>query len=83
MNEKNLSKKVYENIINLKTDEISKPIILQSTMLILRKMGERVLEKDIEKIKKSIINIEKKKKLNMFSNSHYSNLERTTQINFL
>ena len=52
-------------------------------MLILRKMGERVLEKDIEKIKKSIINIEKKKKLNMFSNSHYSNLERTTQINFL
>lgn len=83
VNEKNLSKKVYENIINLKTDEISKPIILQSTMLILRKMGERVLEKDIEKIKKSIINIEKKKKLNMFSNSHYSNLERTTQINFL
>ena len=46
-------------------------------------MGERVFDKDIEKIKNNIIEIEKNKKLKMFSNSHYSNLERTIQINFL
>jgi len=83
ISEKNLSRKIYENIKNLETNEVSKPIILESTMLILRKMGERVLDKDIEKIKNDIILIEKNKKLKMFSNSHYSNLERTTQINFL
>ncbi len=83
ISEKNLSRKIYENIKNLETNEVSKPIILESTMLIVRKMGERVLDKDIEKIKNDIILIEKNKKLKMFSNSHYSNLERTTQINFL
>ena len=46
-------------------------------------MGEKVYEKNIEKVKDNIIKIEKQKKLKMFSNSHYSNLERVTQINFL
>ena len=46
-------------------------------------MGEKVYEKNIEKVKNNIVRIEKDKKLKMFSNSHYSNLERITQINFL
>ena len=46
-------------------------------------MGEKVYEKDVEKVKDNILNAEKDKKLKMFSNSHYSNLERITQINFL
>ena len=46
-------------------------------------MGEKVYEKDVKKLKDNIIKIEKEKKLKMFSNSHYSNLERVTQINFL
>ena len=45
-------------------------------------MGEKVLRKYVKKLKNSIIKL-KKKKIKMFSNSHYSNLERVTQINFL
>ena len=46
-------------------------------------MGEKVYETSIQKIKDNIVEMEKQKKLQMFSNSHFSNLERTTQINFL
>ncbi len=83
INEKKLSKKIYENIKDLGTNEIGKPIVLENIIIIIKKMGEKVYEKDIEKIKDSIIRVEKRKKLKMFSNSHYSNLERTIQINFL
>ena len=38
---------------------------------------------NIETVKESIVNQEKNKKLKMFSNSHFSNLERSTEINFL
>ena len=83
MNEKKLSGKILENIKNLKTNEVGKPIILENSIVFLKKMGEKVYEKDIKKLKDNIIKIEKEKKLKMFSNSHYSNLERVTQINFL
>ena len=83
LNEKKLSKKIYDNIKNLKTNELSKPIYLEETVVIIKKMGEKINEKNIEKIKDTIVLIEKEKKLEMFSNSHYSNLERTTQIDFL
>ena len=83
LNEKKLSKKVYDNIKNLKTNELSKPIYLKETIVIIKKMGEKIHEKNIEKIKDRIVKIEKEKKLKMFSNSHFSNLERTTQVDFL
>ena len=81
--EKKLSKEIYDSIKNLKTNELSKPIYLKETILIIKKMGEKILEKNIEKIKTRIVQMEKEKKLEMFSNSHFSNLERTTQIDFL
>ncbi len=83
LNEKKLSKKIYDNIKNLKTNELSKPIYLKETVVIIKKMGEKINEKNIEKIKDRIVLIEKEKKLEMFSNSHFSNLERTTQVDFL
>ena len=83
MNEKKLSRKILENIKDLKTNEVGKPIILENSIVFLKKMGEKVYEKDVKKLKDNIIKIEKEKKLKMFSNSHYSNLERVTQINFL
>ena len=83
INEKKLSKEIYENVRNLNTNEIGKPLVLGNSILILKKMGEKVYEKNIEKVKNNIVRIEKDKKLKMFSNSHYSNLERITQINFL
>ena len=83
MNEKKLSRKILENIKDLKKNEVGKPIILENSIVFLKKMGEKVYEKDVKKLKDNIIKIEKEKKLKMFSNSHYSNLERVTQINFL
>ena len=38
---------------------------------------------EINLIKEQIINQEKEKKLKMFSNMHFSNLERSIQIKFL
>ena len=83
IDEKKLSKKINDNIKNLKTDELSKPIFFENTIVIFKKMGEKVYEKNIQEIKNRIVKIEKQKKLQMFSNSHFSNLERTTQVNFL
>ncbi len=83
IHEEKLSKKIYNKIKNLKVNEISEPIVLVNSMLVIKKNGEKVFDKDIEKVKDYIIRIEKEKKLKMFSNSHYSNLERSTQINFL
>ena len=83
IDEKKLSKKIYENIKNLNSNEIGKPMVLENIIIIIKKMGEKVYEKNIQKVKDNIIKIEKEKKLKMFSNSHYSNLERITQINFL
>ena len=83
LNEKKLSKKIFDNVKNLKTNELSKPIYLEDTLVIIKKMGEKIPQKNIEKIKDRILRMEKEKKLKMFSNSHFSNLERTTQIDFL
>jgi len=83
INQKKLSKKIYENIIILKTEEISKPIFLDETIVIIKKMGERNYGKNIENIKNRVVRQEKEKKLQMFSKSHYSKLEKTIQISFL
>ena len=83
IDEKNLSKKIYENVKFLKTEEISKPIYLNDTIVIIKKISERVFEKNIEKIKDRIVREEKEKKLQMFSKAHYSKLEKTIQISFL
>tara|TARA_A100001011_G_scaffold250572_1_gene258814 strand:- start:175 stop:1122 length:948 start_codon:yes stop_codon:yes gene_type:complete len=83
INQKNLSKKIYENIKLLKTEEISKPIFLDETVVIIKKAGERKYGKNIENIKNRVVRQEKEKKLQMFSKSHYSKLEKTIQINFL
>ena len=83
IDENNLSKEIYKNIKFLKTEEISKPIYLNDTIVIIKKIGERVFEKNIEKIKNRIVRQEKEKKLQMFSKAHYSKLEKTIQISFL
>ena len=83
IDQKDLSKKVYKNIKDLKINEISEPIRLENTMVIIKKAGEKTFDKNVEKIKNRILMEEKEKKLQMFSNSHFSNLRKTVQINFL
>ncbi len=83
IDEKNLSQKIRNNIQNLKVEEISDPIFLENTIVLIRINGVRKFEKNIEKIKNRIVRLEKEKKLQMFSNSHYINLERVVPVNFL
>ena len=49
VDEKKLSKKINDNIKNLKTDELSKPIFFENTIVIYKKMGEKVFEKIFKK----------------------------------
>jgi len=69
---------IYKNKISLNTVEIENKINLE-----LENLEDKNDEKKIEMIKQNIVSQEKDKKLQMFSNSHYSNLERTIQIKFL
>jgi hypothetical protein len=69
---------IYKNKISLNTIEIESKINLE-----LESLEDKNDEKKIEIIKQNIVRQEKDKKLQMFSNSHYSNLERTIQIKFL
>jgi hypothetical protein len=69
---------IYKNKISLNTVEIENKINLE-----LEDLEDKNDEKKIEMIKQKIVKQEKGKKLQMFSNSHYSNLERTMQIKFL
>jgi hypothetical protein len=69
---------IYKNKISLNTVEIENKINLE-----LENLEDKNDEKKIEIIKQNIVSQEKDKKLKMFSNSHYSNLERTIQIKFL
>ncbi len=68
---------IYKNKISLNTTEIESK--LQSRIESLDELDD----KKINFIKEQIVNEEKEKKLKMFSNLHFTNLERSIQINFL
>ena len=80
-----LSNKYLEKIKNLDIKEISKPILNENSVSILRvnDIKEQKRELDKEKIKNQVINKKKKEKLSLFSRSHFSNLENTVSVNFL
>ena len=83
INVKKLSKNIYDNIKNLNKGEIGKPLVIENTIVFIKKIDEKTKEFDVEEIKKLIVNQEKRKKLEMFSNSHYSDLERKIKVKFL
>ena len=68
---------IYKNKISLNTAEIENK--LQSKIENLESLNDE----KIELLKEEIVNSEKEKKLKMFSNMHFSNIERSIQINFL
>ena len=69
---------IYKNKISLNTAEIENKLQMR-----LENLENRNDQKKIDLIKEQIVNSEKEKKLKMFSNMHFSNLERSIQINFL
>ena len=69
---------IYKNKISLNTTEIENKI--QNKVESLKNNFD---QSEIDVIKEQIINQEKEKKLKMFSNMHFSNIERSIQIKFL
>ena len=69
---------IYKNKISLNTAEIENKIQIK-----VENLKDNPDQSEINLIKEQIINQEKEKKLKMFSNMHFSNLERSIQIKFL
>ena len=69
---------IYKNKISLNTVEIQDKIQIK-----VESLKDSSDQSEINLIKEQIINQEKEKKLKMFSNMHFSNLERSIQIKFL
>ena len=78
-----ISANIFNKIKNLKTGEISNPIIVDDIVIFIKKIDEKEESVDLDTIKKNVVYSEKIKKLEMFSNAHYSDLERSTQVKFL
>lgn len=82
-----LSKIYLDKIKNLSVGEVSRPIINPQSIIIIKvndiKIKNKKEDLDPEKIKNMILIKKKGEKLELFSRSHFSNLENTTLINFL
>ena len=80
---KSISKDYLEVILKLDKMQISKPIKINNNVVIIKLNDKRILNQnnlDLVKIERKIINQKKEEKLNIFSNSHYLNLEKKTYI---
>ena len=69
---------IYKNKISLNAAEIENKIQIK-----VENLKDNFDQSEINLIKEQIITQEKEKKLKMFSNMHFSNLERSIQIKFL
>jgi len=78
-----LSNIILKNIKNLKNGQISEPLPLNGTLVFIKKIDEKDVLPNLETIKKNVVNQEKMKKLEMFSNAHYSDLEKSIKVKFL
>ncbi len=81
MSSKSISPSYLNEINKLQEGEFSKPIQRNKNIIIIKLNKKKTTDKqnlDLEKIKKSIINKKKQEMLNIFSNSHYLDLEKKT-----
>ena len=85
INEKALSKQIYEVVSKLNTGELSKPIKSQNSFLLLKLNKIRILnstEIDIEKLKKKIIEEKRNDLFNLYSQSRLSKLRNNSYIQY-
>ena len=85
VDEKILSKVYLEQLRNLDKNSITKPIKTENSIIILKVNNIRLVENqdvDLEEMKERIIKMKKEEKLNLFSRSHFSNIENSTLIDF-
>jgi len=84
--ENTLSSVYLNELKKIKIGEITKPIKTPSDSMVILKIDSinqiEVKNLDLKKIKEKIITKKKEEKLDLFSRSHYSNLENSTFIKF-
>ena len=84
--ENTLSSVYLNEIKKIKMGEITKPIKTPSDSIVILKIDSinevEVKNLDLEKVKEKIIARKKEEKLELFSRSHYSDLENSTFIKF-
>ena len=78
INERSLSKVVYENISQLKKGEISKPLIIPGGILILKidDIKNETIKLDPEKELERIVNFKKNKQLNQYSKIYFNKVKK-------
>ena len=85
INEKTLSD-LYKNEISIiKKNQVTRPIKNNESVVILKLNEIKKIknnEVDLEKIKKNIMDRKKEEKLNLFSRSHYSKIEKSTMVTY-
>ncbi len=80
---KSISNEYLKEILKLSKKQISQPIKINNNIVIIQLNDKRTLKVDkvnLVQIEKNIINKKKEEKLNIFSNSHYLNLEKKFYI---
>ena len=80
---KSISNLYLSEILKLKKTQISKPIKINNNIVIIKLNDKRTLNKNklnLIEIEKKIINRKKQEKLNIFSDSHYLDLEKKAYI---
>ena len=86
VNEKSLSKEIYQSIQGLKSGEITKPIRQQNSILFLKLLNARNVKGnnlDKDTIKKKIIEKKRTDLFNLYSQSRISILKNSTFIEYL
>tara|TARA_B100000941_G_scaffold49288_1_gene31209 strand:- start:19266 stop:20192 length:927 start_codon:yes stop_codon:yes gene_type:complete len=76
---KSISPSYLKVVKGLKINQVSKPIVNINNIVILKLNDKRVLNSkdfNIKKIEQNVINKKRTEKLNVFSNSHYIDLEK-------
>ncbi len=80
-----LSKKIYNEIINLKVGEHTNPILVPGGFLILKLLDLRKIKKDfdLDKEVKKIVNEKTNQQLNRFSNIYFNKIKKDIRIDEL
>lgn len=85
INSKGLSKDIYDSVKKLKINEITKPIISANNIIFLKLTDIKKIKlekKNIEIIKKNILNARKNQMYSLYSNSHLSKLRNEATIEY-
>ena len=84
LSENKIAKQFKTIILETPVGSLSKAIILKDGILIFKIRDKRETKEKInlEELKNQIVNDEKTKQLNMYSNSHYDNLRRSIAVKF-